>query len=406
MPPEEHLNDADRLLAAFAAGSMLRPSQDALNIVDLGRTLAMLAGVSDTRPTPGSRALGDLVGASDHLVFIMVDGLGTSLLSRVLEDSFLAAHRVADLRTVFPSTTAAVLTSVATGEWPNVHAATGWWTHLEEIGSTAAILPFSRRSDAKSLVDLGVTPEQAFPISSLMSRIPRETLSLIPHRIVDSVYSTYASGGRERRGYRSLVDAVNIVIDRVRHAGGLTYTYLYTDRVDSTAHQHGIEHPYVRDALSEVDRQVQRLAQELDGRGRIVLTGDHGFLDVPPNRRHQIRASDTLLGLLRFPPSGDARVMYLHVRQGFEGRVRYLMRQRFGDQFLVLGTNQVEALELLGPGHISDIARSRVGDLTAISCGADVISYNPAGGVGKMMSQRSHHSGLTPDEMLVPLVTA
>jgi len=406
VPPEKHLGDADRLLSEFAAGSMLRPSQDVLSIVDLGRALAMLAGVPDIRPTPGSRALGDLVGASDHLVFIMIDGLGTNLLSGVLEDSFLAAHRATDLRTVFPSTTAAVLTSVATGEWPNVHAATGWWTHLEEIGSTAAILPFSRRSDAKPLVGLGMTAEQVFPVSSLMNRIPRETLSLIPHHVVDSVYSTYMSGGRERRGHRSLVDAVNIVVERVRHASGPTYTYLYTDRVDSIAHHHGIEHPYVRDALSEVDRQVQRLAQELDGRGRIVLTGDHGFLDVPPNRRHQIRASDALLRLLRFPPSGDARVMYLHVRQGFEGRVRYLLQQRFGDQFLVLGTDQVEALELLGPGHILEPARSRVGDLIAISSGTDVISYNPSGGVGKMMSQRSHHSGLTPDEMLVPLVTA
>jgi hypothetical protein len=224
--------------------------------------------------------------------------------------------------------------------------------------------------------------------------------------LVDSVYSAYVAGGRERRGYSSLGDAINIIAERLLHANGPTYTYLYTNRIDSAAHHYGAEHPNVRGALHETDRQLEGLAEKLDGRCRIVVTGDHGFVDVPRGQALQIRASDPLMGLLRSPPSGDARVLYLHVRPGFEGRLAYSLRQRFGRQFFIIRTAQAEELELFGPGPLAVPARERFGDLIAISRGADVIEYNPAGGLSKAMLMRAHHSGLTPDEMLVPLVIA
>ena len=406
MSSEAPISDLDQLLSAFAEGSLLRPSGDGLSIVDLGRGLAVLAGVPDLQHTPGSRALADLVGVHDHLVLAIVDGLGKHLLKASPADSFVSTHLATDLRTVFPSTTAVALTSVATGEWPNRHGVTGWWTHLPEIGEAATILRFARRSDARSLADLGLMPAQALPVPSLLGRIPRETLALFPDRLVDSVYSAYIAGGRERRGYSSLGNAVNIIAERLAHANGLTYTYLYTDRIDSAAHRYGAEHPKVRGALHEVDRQLERLTKKLDGRCRIVITGDHGFVDVPRAPSLQIRASDALMGLLRSPPSGDARVLYFHVRPGFEGRVAYGLRQRFGQQFLIIRTAQAEELELFGPGPMSESARGRFGDLIAISRGADVIEYKPAGGLSRAMPVRAHHSGLTPDEMLVPLVIA
>ena len=406
MSAEAPVGDVDRLLTAFAAGSLMRPSADVPNIVDLGRSLALLAGNPDVRPTPNSDMLAGLIGPSDHLVFVLVDGLGKRVLESLPDDSFLTTHLVADIRTVFPSTTAVALTSLATGEWPGKHGVTGWWTHLPEIGSTAAILRFIRRSDGRSLLDLDVTPETAFPIPTLMARTPREALAVFPENLAESVFSTYVSGGKERRGYGSLPEAIDFIAKRLRQARGPTYTYLYTHRIDSTAHLQGATHDLVREAVCELDREVERLARKLDGNGRIVLTADHGFLDVPARGRYQIRGSDSLMGLLRSPPSGDARVMYLHVRPGFEGRVRYRLGQRFGDRFMVIRTEEAEALELFGPGPMTPVARSRIGDLIVISSGGCVIDYHPAGGGGRVMSQRSHHSGLTPDEMVVPLVVA
>jgi hypothetical protein len=298
------------------------------------------------------------------------------------------------------------LTSIATGQWPASHGITGWWTHLPEIEAAATILPFVRRADGQSLTDRGVTPEQAFPAPPVMRAMTRDALALFPSHIAGSIYSAYFTGGRVRRGYRGFQEAVDIVLERLRTADGPTYTYLYTPRVDETVHRCGVGHPQVRSALIDLDRQLERLKTGLSGSGRMVLSADHGFLDVAEGAKHQIRGSDPLLESLRFTPSGDARVLYLHVRDGAHERVRARFRERFGERFLLITVDEAEALDLFGPGPISPLTRRRMGDLIAISAGTDVIEYRPGIGPARISGDVSHHSGLTPSEMRVPLVIA
>ena len=109
---------------------------------------------------------------------------------------------------------------------------------------------------------------------------------------------------------------------------------------------------------------------------------------------------------LRFPPTGDARVLYFHIRNGAESEIRRTLEQRLGERFLLITVDEAEDLELFGPEPISDLTRSRLGDMIAISKGQDVIEYEPAGATGRVMMEESHHSGLTPSEMRVPLVLA
>ncbi len=110
--------------------------------------------------------------------------------------------------------------------------------------------------------------------------------------------------------------------------------------------------------------------------------------------------------MLRFNPSGDARVLYLHVCDGAHERVRARFRERFGDRFLLITLDEAEALHLFGPGPILPHTRRRMGDLIAISAGSDVIEYRPGSRPAQITGDVSHHSGLTPAEMRVPLVIA
>jgi hypothetical protein len=401
------MSDVERLLAAFSNGELVRPSSKVPNIIDLSRALVWLAGAEDVEVSAGSTALASMIGPSEHLVFVLVDGLGMNLLTSLPATAFLSRHLVAELCTVFPSTTAVAVTSLATSQWPNQHAVTGWWTHLPEIGASAAILQYVKRSDQKSLKQHGLTLEQTFPAPSVMKEIGKDTLALFPQRVSSSVYSTYFCGGKPKRSYQNLQEAVDITIKRVQSADYPTYTYIYTSRIDDEAHRCGLVRPEVQAALFDMNRELERLACGVGGRGRIVVSADHGFLDASKLERHQIRWSDQFMTDLRFPPSGDARVMYLHIKEGAEVSVRQYFRNRFGERFLLVTVDEAEALQLLGPGLISAETRRRVGDLILISTGRDVIECRPPGGnTGRIMSEASQHSGLTPAEMRVPLVVA
>jgi hypothetical protein len=400
------VSDLDLLLAAFDRGDLLRPDHAVPNVVDLARALATLAGAANVPETPGSDLIANLIGPSDHLVFVLADGLGMNLLARLPDTAFFSRHLVAELRSVFPSTTATVLTTFASGAWPSQHGVTGQWTHLTEIRGAAALLPFASRSGGHLLSHLGVTIEQAFPLPSVMKRMTRDVAALLPMSLVNSPSSAYFTGGRRRIGYESLATTVELILERIATAKSPTYTYLYSPRIDAEEHWQGVTNGDAIGVVNELNRVIERLANGLAGRGRIVVAADHGMLDVPVSARHGFKPSDDIFDALRFGPSGDDRVLYFHLRAGSEDRVRRRIKARYGDRFLLLTVAEAEGLHLFGPEPITPALRDRFGDLIMLSSGVDMVEYAPSGRVGHRVDLNAFHSGLSPAEMRVPLIIA
>ena len=136
------MSDVPRLLAAFEEGLLVRPDAEVANTVDLARAVGTLCGVEGLEPGTNGRRIAEIIGEHAHVVFVMVDGLGMNLVEREAPDEFFRSHTVMELRSVFPSSTAPALTSLATGLWPAEHAVPGWYTYLPAYGLTATILPF------------------------------------------------------------------------------------------------------------------------------------------------------------------------------------------------------------------------------------------------------------------------
>ncbi len=400
------MSDVEELLEAFEAGTLLRPAADVPNLVDLARAFAAAGGADGLELTAAARELAGVFGEREHLVLVLADGLGLEMLEHEPAAPFLRSHLARELRAVFPASTAVALTSLATGEWPAQHGVTGWWTHLPEIGGPATILQYRRRSDSRSLLDLGVAPETAFPVPSLLPRLRRRTLCLLPQAIAGSVYTQYWTGGEPATGYDSFDDVFAAVADAVRGGDGPSFSYVYAPHVDHAAHQHGPDSREARGAIATLDRLVERLAIELGDAARVVLTSDHGHLAVPAEERLLIRPRDGLPELLASPPAGDSRAIEFHVQAGEAERFVARFREHFGESFYLLSTAELEELELLGPRPLADCTRARLGDFMAIARGAAVLGYQPARASREALQHVSHHAGLTPAEMRVPLVVA
>ena len=397
------MSDRPRLEAEFEAGRLVRPSADVPNVVDLARALANLAGAEGVPETDVSRKLAGLVGPADHLVLVVADGFGASFVEGMADGAFSRDHLATELLTVFPSATDSALTSLATGEWPAQHAGLGWYLYLEEIGAVSTILPFIRRSDAVSLTKLGVSPEQAFPTPPLLRLVRRGCISLLPVEISGSVYSRYQAGGHPTVGYKTLAEAVDLVLERTTSRLP-TFTYLYWNRIDAAAHELGTGHTTVAALVDELDGELHRLAAHLPDRATVAVTADHGLLDADDGESHWIVPGDGLDSLLRREPSGDTREAYFAVADGATEEFARAFRQRLGDRFVLLTTFETEDLGLFGPDPLSDVSRERLGDFVALSLGRDVIRYRWSDRPEAVKRYRSHHSGLSPVEMRVPLL--
>lgn len=392
--------DVTRLRAAFDDGTLLRPSVDVPNSVDLARALAVACGTADIEVTPGVGRIGALLGEPEHVVFVLVDGLGLDAIARLPEDGFLRAHVALELRAVFPTSTAPVLTSLATGLWPGEHGVNGWWCYLPKFGVSATVLPFIERFSKRPLGEFGVEGADVFRRPSLVARYRYAPVSYLPAGIAGSIYSRYSSGDTELRGYAGISSAFDAVGFRVQTAKAPSFTYLYLPQYDAAAHEAGPDASRAMRVLRRIDRQIARLALRLPESARIVVSADHGVIATPRTSVVALTAKDELVTMLLAPPDGDGRAPRFHLRPGALDHFCEGFRERFGDQCALITVDEAQEMRLYGPQPIADDVRERFGDLQAIPLDDSVLVY------GTDPWLPGNHGGLSPEEMRIPLVIA
>jgi hypothetical protein len=222
---DRQMSDLERLKRAFAEGELVSPAGPGPKLPDFSRALYGLAGLSAAALAKeeakgaalSNQALGlqRLIGPAEHYVLVLLDGLGDEMLARTPAGGFLRGNRAGALRTVWPSTTAAALTTLATGEWPGRHAVPGWWLWLDPPGLSAEVVPFVERFGRRPLSEHGVRPEEVFTVPSVVARLGHEPLAIMPADIAGSVYSRYCTGGTATLGYKQLAEAFELGAARV-----------------------------------------------------------------------------------------------------------------------------------------------------------------------------------------------
>lgn len=321
------------------------------------------------------------------------------------QDSFLRRHFVQEMHASCPSTTACALTSIATAQYPNRHGIAGWFTHIPSLGHTVATLPFTDRRTGESLASRGIGVDKVLLLPPIAPRLTHRPLTIVPAIIANTIYNTYSRGGTDGAGYHSIAHGMDRIAAYVGGSPEPTYTHLYLPEIDALCHRRGVGHPHVLDLAVQIDHQLARLADLLRGRARIVVGADHGLIDVPKPDQTLLMSDDPMLQMLHVPPSGDARLPIFHLRPSRHDEFVASFHARFGDRMLLVPTDEVERLELFGAGPCSVAARPRFGDYVGVPFRPATLSYHsPTKPLGELYV--AVHAGLSPEEMLTPLVIA
>jgi predicted AlkP superfamily pyrophosphatase or phosphodiesterase len=385
----------------FAEKMLIRPTDREANLVHLVQAIYSLCGVQGLPLAQPARQLMDQIGPAQNLVFILLDGLGMNLINRLPADSFLMSNLRGQINATCPSTTAAALTTVTTGMYPSQHGVTGWFTYLPQQSLTAMMLPFSERGTNQPLLSRGIRPEDLLP-PPLLPKMTHRPTTLVPTYIANTPYNVYSRGGTSGQGYEKIQDAIDHVIAAVLTARTPAYVHLYLHDVDTLCHHVGVNHDSVVPLVLGIDAELERLEEAIRGRARIVITADHGLIDVPKPDQSLLFVGDPLLEMLLAPPTGDARMPIFHLKEGQRRAFVELFQQRYADRMVLLDIDQVERMELLGPGKIAPAVRRRFGDFIAFPHRAATIAFHPPGKPpGELYL--AVHGGLSPQEMKVPL---
>ena len=383
----------------------VHPVFDGPSLVDLARVLSR--SVESSVIFSGNKdqdRIEDLLGNPGKTLLILVDGLGAHFLSGPDSPPFLCESVKMTINTVFPSTTACALTSLATGLWPSQHGALGWWTYLSQINGPVTTLPFTRMVDGVYLEDLGVATDSLLVAEPYLRTSRKEVCGLLPSSIYASAYSSFALGGNSIIKYSSMEEGFQSATNLLKSKEGPTFMYFYIPDVDSNAHRYGIEHNFTKAAVAEVDRLCRILRDEVEGSNiRVIITADHGHLEANQYEKIAINEKVLKVGLIQQPVSGDARVSYMRFDREPADITHTALVDFFGDEFRLITSQEAKTWQMLGP-IMNGISKDRLGDLIAISRGSSIACWSEEDQLGSMLDMKSLHSGLTKREMEVPLI--
>jgi predicted AlkP superfamily pyrophosphatase or phosphodiesterase len=327
------------------------------------------------------------------------DGLGDTHLTHRGAGGALARARRAAITSVFPSTTAAAITTSYTGCTPLEHGLTGWFTYLGEAGCVAAALPFRSRGDMLPLAQRGVTPEQIFISSSLFEQLPVRSIVVSHKDIIDSQYNVRHCRGAQRVAYETLDELVAYIEAAVKSGAERKFVYSYWPVYDMVSHRFGAESAEAFAAFEAIDAAFERLAARLSGtESLLIATADHGFIDVAPEE--SLELPSFLASELRFPLCGERRVVYCHVHhaKSFSEKAKDWL----GERADVTPSQQLVEEGWFGPGTPHPRFTERIGDIALVMRGRYTVKDWTAG-----ESRHLHignHGGTSEDEMLIPLV--
>ena len=350
----------------------------------------------------------DEIENSQHVVMLLIDGLGYNYIqahSRLLKSSLRSR-----LTSVFPSTTAAAISSILTGRAPQQHAVTGWFMNVKELGTVAALLPFRARwGGTSSFADAGAKIRDVMTPDSFFNGIAVSSHFIIGKDIVDSPYSITNAGRAQRHGYaycpdKDFAHCVNAIENVVLNANEKSFTYAYWPYFDSLSHEHGINHKETHQHFRDIETALEKLFDRLQNTNTLfIVISDHGIVDSEPNTTVYLDNHPKLRSYLNLPLCGEPRVAYCYVRSDSIGAFNDYTEQHLSNHFECYPSHQLIEEGWFGLGEQAPTLNERVGDYILVGKDNSVI-------VDRLLTEgpwglKGVHGGTHQDEMYVPLIT-
>jgi type I phosphodiesterase/nucleotide pyrophosphatase len=328
---------------------------------------------------------------------------------------------VAPLTTVFPSTTAAALTTIHSGLTPQEHGLPEWWVYFDELDSIAASLPFTPlgAQGRDKLLEAGVSPSLLFQgktIYQTLARAQIPSFTLIRDAYAHSAYSSLVHKGSVTVPFINASDLLVNLRQRISEISGPAYFLVYWDAVDAIAHTYGPHTEQYHAELSGFSYLLQRefidkIPHHIAADVLLMVTADHGHIKVAPRETLYLNRYPKLVQSLqvshagqRILPWGSPRDVFLRVQEERLPEIAAWLTQRLAGKATVIPIAEALQRQLFGVGKLHKRFKSRVGNLLILPDREYLIWYEHL--KGKKFTLQGVHGGLRPEEMLIPLAAA
>jgi len=325
---------------------------------------------------------------SRRTLVILVDGLGSvNLTARSAHARTIGSLTRSDAHSGFPTTTASALATLMTGRSPGE---TGMVGYAIRDPATSEIV--NQLSGLDALDPLVWQP--APTLWEQNSDLPTAIISSPRYR--DSGLTRAILRGAPYVNAKSWGDRLS-AIDSFWAENREGVAYVYIAELDMAAHASGVASDQWIRRLEELDGFIADVCRRLTPTDGLIITGDHGVMDVPASR-HIIVPSDSPL-LEDVVVGGEPRFLHLYTNEPTTTLNRW--RETEGRRSHVASRD--EAIAAGWFGRVEDFARERIGDVLVTPRGESVY-YIEGIATDQAMAMVGQHGGLSRTETLVPII--
>lgn len=333
---------------------------------------------------------------AERVCVVLVDGLGhVNLAERAGHAPFLRSllPDARALTSTFPSTTAAAIGAFGTGTAPGRTGMLGYTQRNPATGGLANMVSWEGASAPAEL-------QRETPVLERLAAADVSVTSTGPARFAGSGMTVAALRGGSYAAAEGLGARVDAAVRALSRPG---LVYLYWGEVDKAGHHHGSTSWQWGDELEALDRELARLARSVPRGTLVLVTADHGMVDVDPALRRDV-ATDPVLARGVTLVGGEPRAVHVYTEPGETTAVASRWRDVLGDDALVLVREEVLARGLLGPDPRPEAVAAAGDVIVALRGRATVVdsrTQTPAS-----LALVGVHGSLTEREMRVPLLVA
>ena len=318
-------------------------------------------------------------GKYNKVVILLLDGMGVNILNNNLNgNSFIRSLSLKKIHSIYPSTTAASTTSIKSGLSPISSGWTGWENYFSEINRDVVLFTGNNYFTGEPT---GVNGYKKMPYRMFYEDLIVKGYDIEPDFTKDS---------------RSINDVLQMSL-KMLEKNEKQIQYVYYTEPDGIMHKHGAYSNEAKIVLKEIDESVCKYANKLSDDTLLIITSDHGHTDVLPINLY---ACKPILRLLRRNPANDARCISFAVKEGKNKEFEFLFNSLFSNVYKLYKTTDAIALGFFGKSgdYINPVIDDFLADYVAVGISNYYFNYSNSDFVFK-----SHHAGITKDEMLVPV---
>ncbi|MEH0937562.1 alkaline phosphatase family protein [Micromonospora psammae] len=345
----------------------------------------------------------DLLGLTSRLAgvrriaVLLVDGLGWYQIPTAAPYAptlaGLAATVGRPLTSGFPSTTPTSLVSLGSGAAPGAHGVLGFTVRVPGTERVLNHIEWTGDPEPLRWQPVRTQFERARAAGVAVTVVSRPEYA-------GSGLTLAANRGGDYRGAAGVDALARTMLAALSAGAGPTLVSGYHPDLDRHGHLTGVDSAPWRVAAAEVDVLLTRLVNGLPPDAGLLVTADHGQLDVPAAHRFDLDTDLRLRAGVRVV-AGEPRVRYLHVEPGAAPDVVAAWSEVLGAAARVETREEAVAAGRFGP--VPEEHLRRIGDVVVTCHGTYAVlatrSEPPA--VSRLVA---YHGADTAAEMTIPLL--